>query len=123
MIKEFTFVELPVKNLERAISFYKNTLRLQVSHMDEIRHWCLFKIHGSNTGCALYESTDESINVDCSVRIVVRVESLEETLETLEKQGVPTEPVRHHQEEHFRISGFRDPDGHVWRIWAPYDES
>ncbi|GMA60452.1 VOC family protein [Alicyclobacillus fastidiosus] len=121
MIKGFTFVELPVKNLESAIPFYRETLGLQVSYMDNVRKWCLFTIPGSDTGCALYQCTDSSICAEPnhSVHIVVQVENLETTIAALSAQGIETEPIRVHEGEHFLISGFLDPEGHVWRIWTP----
>ncbi|MFB5193147.1 VOC family protein [Alicyclobacillus fastidiosus] len=125
MIKGFTFVEFPVKNFEKSIVFYRDTLGLQLSHMDEVRRWCLFKIPGSDTGCALYQSTEGFINGDPQhlVHVVVQVEDVEKTIEALSTQGIKVEPIRVHEDEHFRISGFTDPEGHVWRVWAPFADA
>jgi predicted enzyme related to lactoylglutathione lyase len=122
MIKGFTFVELPVKNLDKAIPFYQDTLGLRLAHMDDVRKWCLLKVPGSSTGCALYECKQGSINVDSnnSVHIVIQVENVERTVETLCAHGIETEAIRVHEDEGFRISGFLDPEGHVWRIWTPF---
>lgn len=121
MIKGFTFVELPVKNLEKAIPFYQDTLGLQLAYMDNVRKWCLFDVPGSDTGCALYQCKKGCINVgsDNAVHIVIRVEDIERTIETLSAHGIDTEAIRVHEDEGFRISGFLDPEGHVWRIWSP----
>lgn len=125
MIAGFTFIELPVDNLQQSMPFYQDTLGLQISLIDEVRHWCLFQIPGSTTGCALYESAERytSGTPNQSIHIVVRVENIEKLMLALSAEGIETEPVRLHDDEHFRITGFTDPNGHIWRIWEPLADS
>jgi len=110
---------LPVRHFEKARAFYEQILGFSLSHLDEKNKWCLYHIPGSSTGVALYNQPEHAIPPAAdSIRLVVRVEDLDRVLSTLAERGITVEPVRIHKNEHFRISGFTDPDGHLWRVWS-----
>ncbi|MCC2686182.1 MAG: Glyoxalase/Bleomycin resistance protein/Dioxygenase superfamily [Paenibacillaceae bacterium] len=119
--KGLSFLELPVSNFSGARRFYEHTLEFTLAHLDESNQWCLYTVPGSQTGVALYHfpASNGVQQQRCAARIVLRVDNLDEVLDKLAERGVSTEPVRIHSEEAFRISGFSDMDGNIWRIWSP----
>jgi predicted enzyme related to lactoylglutathione lyase len=119
--KGLSFVELPVDDFAQARRFYEHTLELALTHLDEPNLWCLYTVPGSSTGVALYglPASNGIRQQRSAARLVLRVDNLDDVLDKLMKRGVSVEPVRIHTEEAFRISGFTDMDGNIWRIWSP----
>ncbi|MCL6592763.1 MAG: hypothetical protein K6T31_02190 [Alicyclobacillus sp.] len=122
-----SFIELPVSDWEAALTLYSDLFQATVQHLDSVRRWALLSLPGTTTGIAVYAlARDAELQPPApeqAIRLVVQVADLDAALAALRSRGFTHEPVRLHSDEHFRISGFCDPYGHVWRLWQPIPDA
>jgi predicted enzyme related to lactoylglutathione lyase len=116
MIHGTAVVWLPVTDMQRAVSFYRDTLNLE-----EVRDgdgWAELDANGLHIGLNATESADG----DGGAVIAFQPQSgLDETVEQLRSDGVE---IAGEISEHSwgRVATFKDPDGNDLQLYAPPGE-
>jgi predicted enzyme related to lactoylglutathione lyase len=115
MIKGVAAVWLPVTDMERAVSFYGNTLGLEVTEHDG--DWSEVDANGLRIG--LNGSEPESPHGDGGALVAFQPDGdIEREVERLKGEGVEfSDGISDHPWG--RIVPFKDPDGNDLQLYAP----
>jgi catechol-2,3-dioxygenase len=110
-------VAIPVRQLGRAESFYRDVLGLEVGLRDDRRNWLFLRAGGTAGMIVLQERAAEFPS--CHFAFTVAESDLERAAATLRDRGVSTRgPIAHDW-----IPGaslyFEDVDGHELELFAP----
>jgi catechol 2,3-dioxygenase-like lactoylglutathione lyase family enzyme len=109
-------VAIPVRDLPKAESFYRNVLGLEVGIRDENRNW-LFLRAGGEAGMLVLQENKTGFPKQ-HFAFTVNESDLERAAESLKQQGVEIEgPVFHEWMPAFSVY-FSDPDGHDLELCA-----
>lgn len=112
MIKGIATVWLPVTDMARAVSFYRDDLGLEV--LDHDGDWS--EVTAGDQRIGLNEG--ESPEGDGGAVIAFGVDDLDATVDSLKEAGVEfTGEVSEHPWG--RIAPFKDPDGNDLQLYAP----
>jgi predicted enzyme related to lactoylglutathione lyase len=112
MIKGIATVWLPVTDMARAVSFYRDDLGLEV--VDHDGDWS--EVTAGDQRIGLNEG--ESPAGDGGAVIAFGVDDLDATVDSLKESGVEfTDEVSGHPWG--RIAPFKDPDGNDLQLYAP----
>ena len=112
MIKGIATVWLPVTDMARAVSFYRDDLGLEV--VDHDGDWS--EVTAGDQRIGLNEG--ESPAGDGGAVIAFGVDDLDATVDSLKESGVEfTDEVSEHPWG--RIAPFKDPDGNDLQLYAP----
>src|SRR3954447_19882581 len=115
MIKGVAAVWLPVTDMERAVSFYEETLGLRSTERDS--DWSAFDANGLMIG--LNGSQEESPHGDGGALVAFQPEGeLEDEVERLRGAGVEF-PDGISEHPWGRIVPFKDPDGNDLQLYSP----
>jgi predicted enzyme related to lactoylglutathione lyase len=115
MIKGVAAVWLPVTDMDRAISFYGETLGLRSTERDS--DWSAFDANGLMIG--LNGSQEESPHGDGGALVAFQPEGeLEDEVERLRGAGVEF-PDGISEHPWGRIVPFKDPDGNDLQLYSP----
>ncbi|WP_284285709.1 VOC family protein [Alicyclobacillus fastidiosus] len=107
-----------MREFDRARTFYEDVLKFSILHLDATNRWCLYAIPTSQTAVAIYSNREMAGESPSQTRLVLEVKDLNQMIHYLQIHNIEVEPIRFHEQENFRISGFIDPSGNVWRIWS-----
>ncbi len=109
----------PVKNLERAVSFYRDVLRLDLHFVAKEMGWAEFDVGGSIL--ALREVPSGITPSQSSICFLV--DGLEEEVKRLKKEGVNfLGEIQEIPGGHGRYIAFQDPDGNRLDFYEPPEE-
>lgn len=118
MIKGIKFVNIPVKDQDRALAFYTEKLGFQVATdqpMGPGQRWIELKIPGADTGISLFTPPGHEDRVGTFVGFSLYSHDVEKTYEELRARGV--EFVAPPKKEPWGTSViFKDPDGNQLHI-------
>jgi predicted enzyme related to lactoylglutathione lyase len=114
MIKGIKFVNIPVKDQDRALRFYTETLGLTVATNQPMgpggQRWIELKIPGAETRVSLFTPPGQENRVGTFVPLSLWADDVEATYETLRARGV--EFVAPPKKEGWGTSAvFRDSEG------------
>ena len=91
MIKKIKFLGIPVRDQERALSFYTDKLGFKVltdQHFSESQRWIELSISGAQTGVVLFTPEGHEDRIGTFVNTSWEVDSVEETYTELKANGV-----------------------------------
>lgn len=91
MIKRIKFLGIPVKDQDRALSFYTEKLNFRVltdQHFSESQRWIELTIPGAETGIALFTPEGHEERVGTFVNSSWEVNDIEKTYAELRERGV-----------------------------------
>jgi lactoylglutathione lyase len=112
-------IAVPVKELSRAESFYRNVLGLEVGLRDEARKWLLLRAGGAAGMIVLQERADTWQSQHFA--FAVSNAELDEAAAELQDRGVLVDgPYLHHWMP-ARSVYFSDVDGHQLELCAPVE--
>jgi catechol-2,3-dioxygenase len=110
-------VAIPVRELRRAETFYREVLGLEVGLRDDRRNW-LFLRAGGAAGMIVLQERDAEFP-SCHFAFTVDESDLERAATALHECGVSTRgPVSHDWMPGASLY-FEDPDGHELELFAP----
>jgi predicted enzyme related to lactoylglutathione lyase len=115
MVNGVSNVWLPVNDMERALSFYGDTLGISVK--ENYGKWAILELDGLTIGLNARES--EQPGAEGGAVISFRpAGGLEEAVEQLHGKGVEVvDGITEH--EWGRIAAFKDPDGNSLELYEP----
>ncbi len=118
MLKKVKFVGIPVRDQERALSFWTTQIGLQVATdqpMGDGRRWIELKIPGAQTGLVLFTPPGHEDRIGTFQNLSFNVDDVEETYRQLSERGV--EFLQPPRKEPWGTSAiFKDPDGNSFVI-------
>lgn len=115
MIRGVANVWMPVKDIERAKGFYRDTLGLQITNEDG--DWAEVDANGLNIG--LNGREPEGARSGGGPVVTFRPEgSLEETVSNLKEQGVEV-PAKISEHPWGRVATFKDSEGNDLQLYEP----
>ncbi len=91
MIKRIKFLGIPVKDQDRALSFYTEKLNFRVltdQHFSESQRWIELTIPGAETGIALFTPEGHEDRVGTFVNSSWEVNDIDKTYAELRDRGV-----------------------------------
>jgi predicted enzyme related to lactoylglutathione lyase len=91
MIKKIKFLGIPVRDQERALSFYTDKLGFKVltdQHFSESQRWIELSIPGAQTGVVLFTPEGHEDRIGTFVNTSWEVDNVEETYTELKANGV-----------------------------------
>jgi lactoylglutathione lyase len=110
-------VAIPVRQLERAETFYRDVLGLEVGLRDDRRKWLFLRAGGAAGMIVLQEQAGEFPSHHFS--FTATGSDLQQAMTVLRECGVPTRgPVFHGWMPGTSLY-FEDPDGHELELFAP----
>ena len=110
-------VAIPVRQLERAETFYRDVLGLEVGLRDDRRKWLFLRAGGAAGMIVLQEQAGEFPSHHFA--FTATGPDLQQAVTVLRKFGVPTRgPVFHGWMPGTSLY-FEDPDGHELELFAP----
>ena len=113
MIKAVKFVSIPVRDQDRALTFYTEKLGFRVvtdQPFDGAQRWIDLRVPGADTGVVLFTPTGHEDRVGGFMNLAFEADDVAGTYEELSARGV--EFVQAPRTEHWGTSAiFRDPDG------------
>jgi catechol-2,3-dioxygenase len=112
-------IAIPVKELSRAETFYRNVLGLEVGLRDEKRKW-LFLRAGGAAGMIVLQETPEEWHSQHFAFAVSDAE-LDEAAVEIQERGVNVDGPYLHDWMPARSVYFSDVDGHQLELCAPVD--
>lgn len=115
----FIHVEIPSANLQRAARFYHEVFDWRMNYVEEA-DYMLFETGGEING-AFYHSPDHTGRQ--GVVVYIQVESIEATLEMINKHGGKTFVPKTAVEKMGSFALFQDPDDNVLGIWQNEPEA
>ena len=110
-------VAIPVRRLQRAETFYRDVLGLEVGLRDERRNW-LFLRAGGTAGMVVLQERDAEFP-SCHFAFTVSQSDLERAASMLRDRGVSARGPISHDWIPGRSVYFEDPDGHELELFAP----
>ena len=112
MIKKIAFTYYSVKDLDKSLEFYQNTLGLKLLFKND--DWAEFEIDGQRI--ALHKK--ENIPSCGGAVVSFHADPIEEVIEQLKKKGVKfTEELQTFP--YGKLAGFIDPDGNLVGLYQP----
>lgn len=105
---------LYVKDTDRAIQFYRDTLGFEI--LETFPDGALFKAGGIQLGIHREEGDRKSHPGGTS--IIFHTTDIKKVYETLQSRGVRF-LTQIEQEPYGQIASFRDPDGYLLEVWQP----
>jgi catechol 2,3-dioxygenase-like lactoylglutathione lyase family enzyme len=112
-------IAIPVKELSRAESFYRNVLGLEVGLRDEARHWLFLRAGGPAGMIVLQESASDWQTQHFA--FAVSDADLDEAAAELQQHGVSIDGPYFHDWMPARSLYFNDADGHQLELCAPVE--
>ena len=116
MIKAVKFVSIPVKDQDRALSFYTLKLGFQIltdQPFSPQQRWIELSIPGAETRVVLFTPTGHEARIGTFSNIAFMTDSVEKTYEQMSARGVEfQQPPR--KEQWGTSAIFKDPDGNVF---------
>ena len=110
-------IAIPVRQLQRAESFYRDVLGLRVGLRDERRKWLFLRVAGAAGMIVLQEHDGEFPSYHFA--FTVNESDLERAAAVLRECGVPTRgPISHSWIPGTSVS-FEDLDGHELELFTP----
>ena len=109
-------VAIRVRDLERALAFYRDVLGLTVGLRDESRRWIFLRAGGPEGMLVLQEDAGEWPTQHLAFR--VDASDLERAAQRLQEHGIPTTGPILHDWMPARSLYFEDPDGHELELCA-----
>jgi|DewCreStandDraft_5_1066085.scaffolds.fasta_scaffold00440_61 predicted enzyme related to lactoylglutathione lyase len=110
-----------VKDMRRAVAFYRDTLGLRL--LSESDHWSVFDVGGVRLGLhtaggnVIRSSPDEN-GIYAGATVTLKVRDIRREVERLQRAGVNF--MGELLDEPFGILGaFKDPDGNVIKLMEP----
>lgn len=113
-VKKFSSAYYVVKNMDQAVSFYKDTLGLSVKFRDGNR-WTQFDVNG--VAVALADPSEGTVPVGGGGTVVLEVDNLMEMRERLIQSGAAVNDIVD-MGGHGKYFTVRDPAGNVVQIFA-----
>ena len=113
-IKKFSSAYYVVKNMDRAVTFYKDVLGMNVKFRDGDR-WTQFDVNG--VGVALADPSEGTVPAGGGGTVVLEVDNLMETREKLISSGAQVNVIVD-MGGHGKYFTVRDPEGNVVQIFA-----
>ena len=110
-------VVIRVRDLERAESFYRNVLGLELGLSDPRRPMSFWRVGGCDGMLVLQQDDGEWPTQHFAFR--VDEIHLEDAKQHLERQGVSVHGPVHHEWMPAKSLYFADPDGHELELCAP----
>jgi len=121
MVKKMLGVWLVVSDLEKSISFYRDTLGLPLKSTEE--GFADFKTKGAELALGTKEVIEKTIGQKAVIggprHLILAwdaVEDIDKLYEELKAKGVPFLGKPKTQPWGQRVAYFTDPDGHIWEI-------
>ncbi|HVH15229.1 MAG TPA: VOC family protein [Candidatus Angelobacter sp.] len=105
---------LYVKNIQRSIQFYRDTLDLKV--VEAFPDGALLNAGGILIGIHREEADRKSQPGGTS--IILHTQSIEKSFKMLRKRGIGS-LKKIESEPYGRIATFKDPDGYLLELWQP----
>jgi predicted enzyme related to lactoylglutathione lyase len=110
-------VRVFVRDFERAVRFYGETLGMKMSHRSDTLGWAQFALAGADLAIERdrgeSEGDDEESMVGRFVGVSLAVEDIAQTYETLRARGVAFLRPPERMSWGGVLAHFRDPDGNV----------
>jgi predicted enzyme related to lactoylglutathione lyase len=113
-IKKFSSAYYVVKNMDRAVTFYKDVLGMNVKFRDGNR-WTQFDVNG--VGVALADPSEGTVPPGGGGTVVLEVDNLLETREALVKSGAAVNDIVD-MGGHGKDFTVKDPEGNIVQIFA-----
>jgi len=113
-VKKFSSAYYVVKNMDQAVSFYKDTLGLNVKFRDGNR-WTQFDVNG--VAVALADPSEGTVPAGGGGTVVLEVDNLMEMREKLVQSGAMVNDIVD-MGGHGKYFTVRDPAGNVVQIFA-----
>jgi len=110
-------VAIPVRQLQKAETFYRDVLGLEVGLRDERRNWVFLRAGGTSGMVVLQERGAEFPS--CHFAFTVSQSDLERAADILRERGVTARGPISHDWIPGRSVYFEDPDGHDLELFAP----
>jgi catechol 2,3-dioxygenase-like lactoylglutathione lyase family enzyme len=111
-------IAIPVRDLARAETFYRDVLGLEVGLRDEQRRW-LFLRAGGHAGMVVLQETRD-VFPPMHFAFAVERGEIEASAEALSARGVSIEGPHFHAWMPATSVYFADPDGHALELCAPH---
>ena len=116
MLKKLDIVLICVNDWPGAVTWYSETLGLEVAHKEDDDQFCLLAFPEGETRLALLGSaTAQADGSRCRPDILV--DDLDVTVEALRAKGVVIRGKPSGEEEGFRLVGIEDPEGNVLQLY------
>ena len=112
-------IAIPVKELSRAESFYRQVLGLEVGLRDETRNWLFLRAGGAAGMIVLQEKPDDWQSQHFA--FAVSDSELDEAAAELQDHGVKVDGPYFHHWMPARSVYFSDVDGHQLELCAPIE--
>jgi lactoylglutathione lyase len=109
-------VAIPVRQLPRAETFYRDVLGLEVGLREDRRKWLFLRAGGTAGMIVLQEQAGECPTLHFAFTVDER--DLERAAAVLRERGVATEGPVVHEWIPGKSLYFRDPDGHDLELFA-----
>ena len=113
-------VAIPVKDLARSETFYRNNLGLTVGLRDESRRWLFLRIGGDAGMVVLQENNGNWQPLHFAFR--VDVDDLNSAIVQLGENGINAEGPVIHKWMPAKTIYFLDPDGHELELCSPVND-
>ena len=113
-VKKFSSAYYVVKNMDEAVSFYKDVLGLNVKFRDGNR-WTQFDVNG--VGVAVADPSEGSVPPGGGATVVLEVDNLVETRQMLTQKGVQVNDIVD-MGGHGKYFTTKDPSGNIVQIFA-----
>lgn len=116
MIHGIDHISHPVKNLEKAVEFYRDTLQLDLDFVAKEMGWAEFDVGGFT----LVLKEIKSGFVPSYSSICFFVTEIEKEVENLSKRGVKIQGgIMEIPGEQGKVASFLDPDGNLLEFFEP----
>jgi predicted enzyme related to lactoylglutathione lyase len=113
MIKRIKFLGIPVRDQQRALSFYTEKLGFRIltdQYFSETQRWIELSIPGAETGVVLFTPEGHEDRIGTFVNTSWEVDSLDKTYDELKAKGVDFQsPPQKQPWGHFAI--MKDSEG------------
>ena len=113
-------IAVPVKDLAKAETFYREVLGLEVGLRDERRNWLFLRAGGQNGMVVLQENKGEWPVMHFA--FTVEEADLEQAVALLGQNGVAIDGPYFHEWMPAKSVYFSDPDGHNLELCAPVNK-
>ena len=113
-IKKFSSAYYVIKDMDKAVTFYKDVLGLAIKFRDGNR-WTQFDVNG--VGVALADPSEGSVPPGGGATVVLEVDDLQELRDKLMKNGCHVNDIVD-MGGHGKYFTTRDPAGNIVQIFA-----
>jgi len=110
-------VAIPVRQIQKAETFYRDVLGLEVGLRDDRRNWVFLRAGGA-AGMVVLQERDAEFP-SCHLAFTVSPTDLERAVTILREHGVPARGPISHDWIPGQSVYFEDPDGHELELFAP----